>query len=90
MTLPPFTLAPGTLPPSKRTITIIYKAQEWFVKKYRRDDQISMAILAADCAKQVLPYFERAYLEDDRPRHVLSRRGWRHVRQGTHRGSQSF
>ncbi|MDD3621549.1 MAG: hypothetical protein PHQ81_04010 [Methanofollis sp.] len=41
------------------------------MKKYRRDDQISMATWAADCAERVLPYFERAYPEDDRPRNAV-------------------
>jgi hypothetical protein len=41
------------------------------VKKYGREDQISMAFWAADCAERVLPFFESAYPEDDRPRNAL-------------------
>jgi hypothetical protein len=41
------------------------------VKKYGREDQIAMATWAADCAEHVLPYFERAYPEDDRPRSAI-------------------
>lgn len=41
------------------------------MKKYGREDQIAMAAWAADCAERVLPHFERAYPEDDRPRQAL-------------------
>jgi hypothetical protein len=41
------------------------------VKKYGREDQIAMATWAADCAERVLPFFERAYPEDDRPRNAI-------------------
>jgi len=41
------------------------------VKKYGRGDQIAMAAWAADCAERVLPHFERAYPEDDRPRNAI-------------------
>jgi hypothetical protein len=41
------------------------------VKKYARDDQISMATWAADCAERVLPFFEEAYPEDGRPRNAI-------------------
>jgi hypothetical protein len=37
------------------------------VKKYSREDQMAMATWAADCAERVLPLFEGAYPEDDRP-----------------------
>lgn len=42
-----------------------------FVKKYGREDQSSMATWAADCAERVLPFFEKAYPEDDRPRNAI-------------------
>lgn len=41
------------------------------VKKYSREDQITMATWAADCAERVLPLFERAYPGDDRPRSAI-------------------
>ncbi|QSZ68398.1 hypothetical protein RJ40_07190 [Methanofollis aquaemaris] len=54
------------------------------MKKYRREDQISMATWAADCAERVLPYFERAYPGDERPRHAIETcRRW--VRTGVFR-----
>jgi hypothetical protein len=41
------------------------------MKKYSKQDQISMATWAADCAERVLPFFEKAYPEDDRPRRAI-------------------
>jgi hypothetical protein len=40
-------------------------------KKYNREDQRSMAIWAADCAERVLPFFEKAYPKDKRPRAAI-------------------
>lgn len=54
------------------------------MKKYGKQDQIAMATWAADCAGRVLPYFEWAYPEDDRPRSALEAcRRW--VRTGEFR-----
>ena len=41
------------------------------MKKYSKEDQKLMATWAADCAERVLPFFEEAYPEDDRPRQAL-------------------
>ena len=41
------------------------------MKKYSKEDQKLMATWAADCAERVLPFFESAYPEDDRPRKAL-------------------
>lgn len=41
------------------------------MKKYSREDQKLMAAWAADCAERVLPFFERAYPGDERPRTAL-------------------
>ncbi len=41
------------------------------MKKYCRQDQQLMATWAADCAGRVLPFFEKAYPGDDRPRKAL-------------------
>ncbi|WP_074370194.1 putative immunity protein [Methanoculleus chikugoensis] len=41
------------------------------MKKYSRHDQIIMATWAADCAERVLPLFEEARPEDDRPRRAI-------------------
>ena len=40
-------------------------------KKYSRDDQKVMATWAADCAERVLPFFEAACPNDDRPRKAI-------------------
>ena len=40
-------------------------------KKYNKQDQRSLATWAADCAERVLPYFEKAYPKDDRPRKAI-------------------
>jgi hypothetical protein len=41
------------------------------MKKYDKSDQRLMAIWAADCAERVLPVFEQAYPNDDRPRTAI-------------------
>lgn len=41
------------------------------MKKYDKQDQRSMATWAADCAERVLPFFESAYPQDDRPRKAI-------------------
>ena len=47
------------------------------MKKYDKQDQRSMATWSADCAERVLPFFEKAYPKDDRPRKAIeSCRTW--------------
>jgi hypothetical protein len=41
------------------------------MKKYDEQDQKLMATWAADCVERVLPFFERAYPNDDRPRKAI-------------------
>jgi hypothetical protein len=41
------------------------------LKKYGKQDQSSLATWAADCAQRVLPFFEKAYPKDDRPRKAI-------------------
>jgi hypothetical protein len=41
------------------------------MKKYGKQDQISLAIWAADCAQRVLPFFAKAYPKDKRPLKAL-------------------
>jgi hypothetical protein len=41
------------------------------MKKYDKQDQRLLAAWAADCAERVLPFFERAYPKDDRPRKAI-------------------
>ena len=51
------------------------------MKKYDIPDQRCIATWAADCAERVLPFFEQAYPNDDRPRKALEAcRAW--VRTG--------
>jgi hypothetical protein len=38
------------------------------MKKYSKEDHRLLASWAADCAEHVLPFFEKAYPNDDRPR----------------------
>jgi hypothetical protein len=40
-------------------------------KEISKQDQKSLAIWAADCAERVLPFFEKAYPKDDRPRKTI-------------------
>ena len=42
------------------------------MKRYSRDDQITMALWAAGCAERVLPLFEAAKPEDDRPHRAIA------------------
>jgi hypothetical protein len=54
------------------------------MKKYDKQDQKLMATWAADCVERVLPFFEKAYPEDDRPRKAIEAcRTW--VRTGVFR-----
>ena len=41
------------------------------MKRFSKQDQRFLAIWAADCAKRVLPFFEKAYPKDDRPRKAI-------------------
>ena len=41
------------------------------MKKYSKEDQRSLATWAADCAERVLPFFEKAFPKDDRPRRAV-------------------
>ncbi len=41
------------------------------MKKYSAQDQKLLAIWAADCAEHVLPYFEKEFPKDDRPRKAI-------------------
>ncbi len=41
------------------------------MKKYIKQDQTLIAIWASDCAERVLPFFEKAYPKDDRPRNAI-------------------
>ena len=52
--------------------------------KVDKKDQKLLAIWAADCAERVLPYFEKEYPKDERPRKAIeSARKW--VRTGVFR-----
>lgn len=41
------------------------------MKKYSKEDQRLLAAWAADCADRALPFFERAYPDDERPRKAI-------------------
>ena len=41
------------------------------MKKYSGQDKRFLAIWAGDCAEHVLPFFERAFPNDDRPRKAI-------------------
>ena len=50
------------------------------MKKYSKQDQRSLASFAADCAERVLPFFEKSYPKDDRPRKAIEAcRTWIHT-----------
>jgi len=53
-------------------------------KEKSKQDQKSLALWAADCAERVLPFFEKAYPKDNRPRKAIEAcRAW--VRTGVFR-----
>jgi hypothetical protein len=41
------------------------------MKKFNKQDQKLLAIWAVNCAERVLPFFEKAYPRDDRPRKAI-------------------
>ena len=41
------------------------------MKKFNKQDQKLLAVWAAESAERVLPFFEKAYLKDDRPRKAI-------------------
>jgi len=41
------------------------------MKKFNKEDQRSLATWAADIAERVLPFFEKAYPKNDRPRKAI-------------------
>lgn len=46
----------------------IPNAIESYVKKYSKDDHRALALWSLDCAERVLPLFDRAFPDEDRPR----------------------
>lgn len=54
------------------------------MKQYAKHDQRLMAAWAAGCAERVLPMFEQAYPEDERPRKAIEA-CWTWVRTGVFR-----
>ncbi len=49
------------------------------VIKFNEDDHKSLALWTADCAEHVLPYFEKEYPKDNRPRKAIEAgRAWVH------------
>lgn len=42
------------------------------MKKYSKEDQKALATWSADCAERVLPFFEKAFPKDDRPRQAIA------------------
>jgi hypothetical protein len=53
-------------------------------KKYSREEQRALATWAAECAERVLPFYEKAYPQDDRPRKAIEAcRAW--IRTGVFR-----
>jgi hypothetical protein len=52
-------------------VAAIYAEPLQIMKKYDKQDQKLMATWAADCAERVLPFFEKAYPQDDRPRKAI-------------------
>ena len=44
---------------------------ESMIELLRKTDHKTLAIWAIDCAERVLPYFEKKYPEDHRPRQVI-------------------
>jgi hypothetical protein len=57
------------------------------MKKYSKEEHRLLAIWAADCAEHVLPFFEKTYANDNRPRKAIETcRTW--VRTGVFKMSE--
>jgi hypothetical protein len=69
--------------PNIKSLVSLKKEVEETLKniiKLNKQDQKLLALWAADCAEHVLPYFEREYPEDDRPRKAIEAcRMWAHT-----------
>ncbi len=48
-----------------------YRKDERIVELVKKTDHKTLAVWAIDCAERVLPYFERKYPEDHRPRKAI-------------------
>ena len=48
-----------------------FRKDKRIVELVKNTDQKTLAIWAIDCAERVLPYFEKAYPEDQRPRKAI-------------------
>jgi hypothetical protein len=54
----------------KATFSLSHKDEE-LVALINDTDQKTLAVWAIDCAERVLPYFERQFPDDQRPRHAI-------------------
>jgi hypothetical protein len=57
------------MPKSKYTLT--YFKDERIAELVKKADHKTLAIWTIDCAERVLPYFEKKYPEDNRPRKAI-------------------
>lgn len=48
-----------------------YRRDERIIELVRKTDHNTLAIWAIDCAERVMPYFEKKYPEDHRPRNAI-------------------
>jgi hypothetical protein len=55
----------------KSKFTLTYFKDEKIVELVKKTDKKILAIWAIDCAERVLPYFEKKYPEDKRPRKAI-------------------
>lgn len=54
-----------------------FKVEKGKAIKFNKQDHKSLALWAADCAEHVLPYFEKEYPKDNRPRKAIEAgRAW--------------
>jgi hypothetical protein len=56
---------------TKTKFSLVWFRDERIVQIIKKTDKKILAIWATDCAKRVLPYFEKKFPNDFRPRHAL-------------------
>lgn len=60
------------IPPKNPKFSLVQAQDQRVVKLMKKTDQKILALWAIACAKRVLPYFEKKYPKDQRPRNALA------------------
>ncbi len=55
----------------KKSKFSLAKEKDYFMELVSQTDQKTLAVWAIDCAERILPYFEKPYPDDKRPRQAI-------------------